>query len=381
MDFVFPEQESRDARFTSRRSTHDGIESLLVKDRIAVFLPNWIGDVVMATPTLRSLRQHIDPNVEIIGIMRPYVREVLTGSSWLEECIWYHPHSPDPQLRPASVIRQLRQRSVSEILLLTNSFRSAWIAWQSGAKRRVGYARYGRGPLLTTRLHAVRRGGKLQPVSAVDSYLKLVQAMGVQVTSRQVELYTTAPGERAAEAIWRKFGWERCHTVIAMNTGGAYGAAKHWPKQHSVQLALRLVEAGHRVLILCGPQEINAARDIETLACHPLVRSMVEEDSSLETSKACLRRCDLLVSTDSGPRHVAAAFDVPTVSLFGPIDPRWSHNYATHAIDLFDRLDCAPCGKRVCPLAHHLCMKDLTPHRVFASVTSLLHQVETRQAV
>lgn len=107
---------------------------------------------------------------------------------------------------------------------------------------------------------------------------------------------------------------------------------------------------------------------------------MAEQDLSLEASKACLRRSDLLVTTDSGPRHIAAAFDVPTVVLFGPIHPAWSYNYATSSIQMYDHLDCSPCGKRVCPLGHHRCMNDLTPDRVHRAVTMLLGETEADQA-
>ena len=110
------------------------------------------------------------------------------------------------------------------------------------------------------------------------------------------------------------------------------------------------------------------------------MRSMADQDLSIEASKACLRRSKLLVTTDSGPRHIASAFDTPTVSLFGPIDPAWSYNYATSAIEMFDQLDCSPCGKRVCPLKHHNCMNGLTPDRVHAAVNALLGQSEAEAA-
>ena len=101
---------------------------------------------------------------------------------------------------------------------------------------------------------------------------------------------------------------------------------------------------------------------------------------SLEASKACLRRADMLVTTDSGPRHIASAFDVPTVVLFGPIDPAWSYNYASHTMEMFDQLDCSPCGKRVCPLGHHQCMNDLTPARVHNAVHRLFGEFESERA-
>lgn len=347
---------------------------------IAIFLPNWIGDVVMSTPTLRNLRQHVGPNTRILGIAKPYIREVLTGNSWLDGMLWFDPRSKEKQLRGSSLIRQLRDEQVDDVLMLTNSFRSAWIAWRSGAVRRIGYARNARGSLLTDAFHARRKAGRYEPVSAVDYYLQLLCAMDVEVKSRQPELYTTAQGELAADRVWHQFDWTAESSVIALNTGGAYGAAKHWPNEHSAQLAFQLANDGHQVLVMCGPQEVHVAREIAERAQHPSVHSMADQDLSLEASKACLRRSRLLVSTDSGPRHIASAFDVPTVTLFGPIDPAWSRNYATASIELFDQLDCSPCGKRVCPLGHHRCMNELTPARVHAAVNTLLGHSEADRA-
>lgn len=334
----------------------------------------------MATPMLRNLRQHVGPNTRIIGISKPYIREVLTGSSWLDEMIWYNPRSNESGQRVHAVIRQLRSQRVDEAYLLTNSLRSAWIAWRAGIRERVGYARNGRGLLLTVGLKPRKHQGKYEPTSAVDYYLELLAAMSVHIQSRQPELYTTAQGELAADGVWKNFGWNSGHSVITLNTGGAYGAAKHWPNGHSAKLAQRLTQDGHRVLVLCGPKEVDVAREIEDLSQSPFVRSMADQDLSLEASKACIRRSKLLVSTDSGPRHIASAFDVPTVTLFGPIDPAWSYNYATQSIEMFDQLECAPCGKRVCPLKHHRCMNDLTPDRVQAAIHALIGRSEADRA-
>ena len=101
--------------------------------RVAVFLPNWIGDVVMATPTLRALRRHYGADGELIGVMRPYVRQVLQGSCWLTDSIYFDPSAADRRYHSLSVADQLRQRQVDSILLLPNSFRAASIAWLSGA--------------------------------------------------------------------------------------------------------------------------------------------------------------------------------------------------------------------------------------------------------
>ena len=103
--------------------------------RIGVFLPNWIGDVVMSTPALRALRNLIGEEGKLIGIVRPYVADVLDGTSLLDERILYE---KPPRLKFASerTYRALRDAQLDCALLFPNSVRTAWIALRSGAKRR-----------------------------------------------------------------------------------------------------------------------------------------------------------------------------------------------------------------------------------------------------
>jgi heptosyltransferase-2 len=345
---------------------------------VGIVLPNWIGDVVMATPALRALRRTFGPEAEIVGIMPPYVSEVLSGSPWLDEIVYCDRRSRDRGQRTLSVALGLRRRRLDKLLVLTNSLRGGALAWLSGAKQRIGYARRGRGFLLTHRLPPPRDGHRLAPVSAVDYYLELAYAAGCGEEPRRVELFTTADDERAADAVWRKFDLAG-RDVFALNTGGAYGAAKHWPIEHCAELARRLVELGNAaVLVICGPAECEAARHIAALAGSPRVHTLADERLGIGLSKACIRRSRLLVSTDSGPRHFAAGFNVPAVALFGPTDPRWSINDHPHEIRLQHPLECQPCGKRVCPLGHHRCMRDLSVDRAFDAVLSLVENRNLR---
>jgi heptosyltransferase-2 len=240
--------------------------------------------------------------------------------------------------------------------------------------------RSGRGWLLNRRLHPPRTGRRFTPISAVDYYLELARAAGCRPESRKPELFTTFLDEQAADTLWRKFKLEG-QAVVALNSGGAYGAAKHWPVEHFAELARRLAgECDVSVLVLCGPAERGAAADIVRRAACPRVHSLAQERLGIGLSKACVRRSRLLVSTDSGPRHFAAAFGVPAVALFGPTDPRWSINYHPREIHLQHPLDCQPCAKRVCPLLHHRCMRDLSVQRVFEAAESLLNNVHQQRA-
>jgi heptosyltransferase-2 len=127
------------------------------------------------------------------------------------------------------------------------------------------------------------------------------------------------------------------------------------------------------VLVNCGPKERDSAREIVALAADRRVVSLAEErDLPIGLTKACIRRARLLVTTDSGPRYLGIAFERPVVTLFGPTDPRMVETHYERETCLSLGLDCQPCMKRVCPLGHHRCMRDLTVDRVYAAVAQHL---------
>lgn len=355
---------------------------------ITIFLPNWIGDCVMATPALRALRRHYGPRARMVGVMKPYVQGVLAGTKWLNDAFFYDYRAKDPQLQSPALIERIRDFDCDVAILLTNSLRSAYIAWQGGAKERVGFAENGRGLLLSRHsrgLKLPRRGWKKIPHPAVDSYLDLAYAAGCDWESRQLELATEPADELAADQIWNDLRLPSPERVVVMHAGGGWGgtaSAKAWPQEYFAELARRMVDQLQLgVLILCGPNEREEAAAIATAAGRPQVVSLAKQKLSLGLSKACVRRSRLMVTTDSGPRHFAAAFKVPVVSLFGPTDPRWTITYHAGETRLFHAVDCGPCAKKTCPLGHHACMRELTVDRVFAaSVRRLEEEKPQRKA-
>lgn len=347
---------------------------------LAVFLPNWVGDLAMATPTLRALRRHQGPAARIVGLVRPGLAEVLAGTPWIDDFIYFDPPSSDPALRTRAVIARLRAERCQAALLLTNSWRTALVAWAARIERRIGYARAGRGWLLTERLHAPRRGWRYVPTSAVDYYLELARAWGCRSLDAGLELATTPDDERAADAVWAAQGWSAETRVVALNNSGAFGAAKLWPLEHCAEVARELTtRQGVGVLVLCGPQERESARSIVARADHPGVASLAESTPSIGLTKACLRRSRLLITTDSGPRHFGTAFDVPVITLFGPTHQAWSETRHPWAVALQEEVPCGPCQRRVCPLGHHRCMRDLRPRRVLAAAEAVLDKPQSGQ--
>jgi heptosyltransferase-2 len=341
--------------------------------KIVVFCPNLIGDTVMATPAIRALRRRY-PDARLVGLIKTGARATLDGTTWFDEILPFHPKSARPEERSIGLIKRLRRERFDLAVLLPNSFRSALMAWLAGIPRRVGYARGGRGFLLTDRLDAPRDGsGRFLVSPAVEYYLALAHHLGCSSESVRLELATTEEDEAAADSAWKALKLPAGEKVICLNTGGAFGPAKSWPNPYFAALARRLAdEIGYSSLVLCGPGERDNAREIARLAAHPRVASLADQPLSLGLSKACIRRSALLITTDSGPRHFAAAFNVPVVSLFGPTHIGWTRTNHPLAIHLQHRVPCGPCQRPVCPLKHQRCMTELAPETVFRTARRLL---------
>ena len=331
---------------------------------IAVFLPTWVGDVTMATPALRTLRTAL-PQHKLVGVVRGVGDQLLDGTQWLDEFVHYDRN----WLGSGSVhqaIARLRQIGCSTAILLSNSFTTAAMSWLAGCHRRIGFVRYGRRMLLTDALHAPRTKAGFTPRSATVHYNEALEPLGLTVADQRLELTVTAEEENLAESFWRKNGLSDSQPVVVLNTGGAYGAAKRWPDEHFVELARKIAcQLSVSVVINCGPAEQKTAAEIAATADHPRVISLAGEALSIGFSKAVIARAALVVTGDTGPRHIAAAFQRPTVALFGSTDPRWSSNGNPHETALQLQLDCQPCAKRTCPLQHHRCMRELTVEQVF----------------
>jgi heptosyltransferase II len=347
---------------------------------LAIFLPNWVGDAVMATPALRAIRRHFAPSARIVGIHRPHLAELLSGTDWIDEPWCFDPASGRAEWGRMALVSRLRRERFEMAVLLTNSLHTALLAWLGGVKERVGYARDLRGPLLTRKLYPARNGRRWLPTPVVQTYLSLAEAAGCAPESPRLELAVTPAERRLGEQIWHDMNL-RPGRVIALNSSGAYGSAKVWPAAHCGALARHIVrELDYDVLVLCGPRERDQARDIVEYAACSRVFSLAGHSPSLSMTKACLQRSQLLVSTDSGPRHIAAALGRPVVTLMGPTLPAWIENPTVRDRTVRLDLDCLGCGKRSCPRRHHRCMRGLLHEHVLGAVKDMVEERHARAA-
>jgi len=380
---------------------------------ILLVLPTWVGDLVMATPMLRAVRDHFE-KARITFVPNPNLRDLVAGADWMDECIeWPTGNAATPKRRKLrdegtegrgdenqprtywELVKTLRSRRFDLAILLPNSFRAALIARLSGAKRRMGYDRDGRGFLLTDRIpvrnrrglrdasqfpDTVRIGARLPvrlgryvPMPLVEYYADLAEAVGCERPGDRLELFTTPDCEESVQRRLESLGIADRHPLIVISPGAKFGASKCWLPERFAAVADHLIESeGATVIVTCGPGEESIARAIGAA----MKQDGFLFDSPLLTLgelKSLVRRSDLLICNDAGPRHIAKAFDVPVVTVFGPTHPDWtSTSYGDERIVRID-VDCGPCQQRVCPLEHHQCMTGVSMDMVFAAAVALLH--------
>lgn len=363
--------------------------------KILVVQPSWVGDAVMATPTLRALRERY-PNAEISYLMKRYVKPLYNGMPWADRLITYRTGKTKAKAGKGQffdLAARLRAANFDMAVLLPNSFKSALICRMAKIKRVVGYDRDGRGFLLSDRLLAPKEAGKFVPNPIIKYYLGLAQYLGArrgeQGGGLKMELFVTPNERRDAESVLERSGLSRAvdrpaaagqPPMILLNPGANYGAAKLWKAEYFAELADRFMdELGATVLISAAPKERPIVEQIKRHMKRVPV-DLSNKGTDLGNLKEIIRRCDLMVTNDTGPRHIAAAMDVPVVTIFGPTHPEWTEIYYPKERQVAVKVFCGPCQKKTCPLDHR-CITRVTPAMVWEKSIELLRGATPTAAV
>ncbi len=350
--------------------------------KILVVQPTWVGDAVMATPALRAIRQ-LYPNAHISYLLKRYVKPMYTGMPWADQLITYRTGKTDKKAGKQQfigLIGRLRKAKFDTAIILPGSFKTALICKMAGIDRRIGYDRDGRGFLLTDKLLPHREAGKYIPTPIIKYYMGIAHYLGSTERGLKMELFVTPSEKREADAIFDRAGITNDRPLIMLNPGAQYGSSKCWPTAYFAELADRLIDQLHaQVMISSAPKERKIVDEITRLMKHAPI-DLAKAGLSLGALKEIVRRSDLLISNDTGPRHIAAAFGVPVVALFGPTHPEWTEIYYSKERILAIPVHCGPCQLKVCPLDHR-CMTRLTPAMVYTASTTLIADIGVKAIV
>jgi len=337
--------------------------------RLLIRAVNWVGDAVMSTPAIGAIRRHL-PATEITLLASPLIAELFSPHEWVDKVIVYDRegrHSGGSgRLRLAN---ELHRHRFDAVLIMPNSFDSALIPWLARIPERFGKSSDGRGFMLTHGYHPHK------PSTAeheVDYYLNLVGHFGIPTNCREIRLSVTNTEMQQAEQMLADKNISTDDFIIGINPGAAFGSAKRWYPDRFAEVANRLADMwAAKVVIFGGPKETDIAGQIEDYMGGKCLN--LAGKTSMRELMALIKRCNFFVTNDSGPMHIAAAFGVPLVAIFGSTDHVGTGPLTNNAVIVRKSIDCAPCKLRECPKDHR-CMAAIAAKDVIEAATALFHK-------
>jgi heptosyltransferase-2 len=337
--------------------------------RIVVRAPTWVGDAVMSVPALRELRRLL-PDSHLTVVAPPGTADIFLDVDFVDEVLI---HDQSRVLSFAGSIRHWRQRRFDLALLFQNAFGAALIAFAARIPIRVGYGTDRRSALLTTSL----------PVPAWKNerhesfyYLNLVAELerlvfgSTRVADAQphFDLTVSADRKRDAQQFLIENGAPVGRPLAIICPGSVNSRAKRWPADRYAELADRLIDNGMNVALIGSPGELQVSQDVCGHA--KLQPILLTGKTSVAEAVALISIADLLVTNDTGPAHIGAALNTPTLVIFGPTNPLTTYPFSGNAEIIRHPPDCAPCMLRDCPIDHR-CMTAIAPLEVFERAMAL----------
>jgi heptosyltransferase II len=317
--------------------------------KILIILPNWLGDAVMATPAIEAVCK-IYPNAEL----------TLVGSFVSIEALKYHPqckrHTIDETKKGGNrFINTYRFAKVLGVhdmaITFRNQLHSSLLLYWSGTPITAGRRSWHSSLLLK---HSIKPH---HPSHLVEQYRDIAQSLST--TPLIIEnLKLHIPPHRYLRP------------TLGINPGATYGSAKRWYPDKFAEVARSYADR-YDILLFGGPNEVGMANEIESVLKELKVTNFAGKTSIGELC-SFIGGLDLFITNDSGPMHVAAAYGVPTVAIFGPTRHLETSQWMNEkSVIVRHEMKCAPCMKRECPLGHHECMTSITADEVIDAVNRL----------
>lgn len=334
--------------------------------KIIVRMPNWLGDLVMATPILEDLRNHWK-NAEITAMCQSNVAPLLKEDPHVDQVFSYkRPSGWIHLLQHWDVIEPLQIGQYDLGILLTNSFSSAWWFWRGQVQNRVGFATHWRSLLLNK---AIPFPERVESQHLVITYKSLLEPLGIPISNTPPRLYVTEEERRNAKDLLEKCGVLDKHILIGINPGAAYGSAKCWLPERFKELTEKLLKnPSVRIVYFGDPAGASLVDEI----CSGMSDKVINlaGKTSLRELIALIQKCSIFLTNDSGPMHISAAVGTPLVALFGSTSDVKTGPYNLGKV-IHKHVECSPCYKRVCPIDFR-CMKRIEVEEVYKELQKLI---------
>ncbi len=333
---------------------------------IIVRMPNWLGDMVMATPVLTDIRQQW-PDAKITAMCLSNLSALLKNDPNIDEIFafkrpsgWLH------REHYRNILLPLRHGDFDLGILLTNSLSSAWWFWRGHVQNRIGYAGNGRNLLLD---QAIPFPAKKATQHLVLTYKMLLEPLGIPLSNSSPKLYVTAEEKQVAKDLLGNYGISTENILIGINPGAAFGSAKCWLPERFRELTLRLLQnSSVRIVYFGDPAGASLVHDI----CSGMPEKVIDlaGKTSIRELMALIQQCQVFLTNDSGPMHIAAALGTPLLALFGSTSDVQTSPYQTGTW-IHKHVPCSPCYQRTCPIDFR-CMKEITVDEVYNALDKMI---------
>ncbi len=333
--------------------------------KIMVRATNWIGDAVMSLPAIEALNVRF-PEAEIVVVAKPWVSELYQHHPGVSRQIVYDAAGEHRGTGGfLKLVQALREEGFDAAILFQNAFQAAFMAWCARIPVRIGYARDGRSSLLNEAVEVI------SPAACghqVYYYLQLLFRSGLIDKPEpvgEVHLHLADSERRGAARQLQTLGLGGRRYLVGICPGASFGPAKRWLPERFANLADRLIDAlGADVLIFGSPAESALAEEVAQVMEHTPV--LVAGKTTLREFMALLARCQLVITNDSGPMHLAAALDLPLLAIFGSTNERETGPIGHRLRIIKHPVACSPCGLRECPIDFR-CMTGVSVDTVYTT--------------
>lgn len=334
---------------------------------IIIKMPNWLGDLVMSTPVLKDVRNKW-PSAQITAMSQSNVAPLLENNPHINEIYSYvRPSGWIPHQQHWEIVQTLEYGRYDLGILLTNSLSSAFWLWQGNVQNRIGYACNLRSLLLTK---AVPFPENVETQHLITTYKMLLAPLGIPLSDNAPELFVSEEESENAKNLLKKLGVQpEKNLIIGINPGAAYGSAKCWLPERFTEITHRLLKNPNIIIVYFGD---HAGAPLVNEVCKDMPERVINlaGKTSLRELMALIKYCNIFLTNDSGPMHIASALNVPVLALFGSTSDVKTGPYGIAKV-LHKHVECSPCYKRVCPIDFR-CMKKIEVDEVYKELQEML---------
>jgi heptosyltransferase-2 len=334
--------------------------------KIIIRMPNWIGDMVMATPILTDVRKAF-PDAHITAMCRTPLSDLLKEDLDIDELFFFSKvNSFGRRSEQRDIIEKIRKGTYDLGILLTQSFSSAWLFWRGNVKRRLGYKGKCRNLLLTDKLDLPEN---IRQQHLVTTYKMLLAPLGIPVSETKPRLFLKDKELEEAHMLLKRLGISPEARLVGINPGAAYGSAKCWLPERFRAVTEKLLKLDNVQIVYFGDA---VTQPLVKEICQGLPVTNLAGLTTLRELACLIKLCKVVLTNDSGPMHIAAAVGTPLVALFGSTNEIATGPYKTGTV-IHKHVDCSPCYKRVCPIDFR-CMKRIETDEVYEALVKKLNQ-------